>query len=392
MKSKAVIGSFLIIILLLVGGIGSAAIASLEFSREISGGTVVADLDADAAVTFTPLPGYESYLRSRDNGALFFDLLEALDDESPGGFNSGAEFSLGSVGNEVFSVTNNADLPVSLLLVESSGGLKLQGEGDFLSPGETGRYYFVIDTRGVPRDTEIRGTLQVRSLSGTDPEGDDPIAGPPPAPPEDPLVTSYDFAGQSLDPEDFLTQRAWFQTPGGFVSSNGLLFIENPHDTYTLSLKAVLDDPANASQMYAGYGLFFETTLDGVNRDSGYILQFDRQLTAVVVRPRNGGSEDHTLLRIMNTSNPNNQNIFHSDLIPTSVRDSWWTQPHQIDLTVTQPEPDSPLKLLKVDIDSTTILEDFAFMGLDSQTSQYTGFRSWSVPATYESLTITPQN
>jgi len=379
---------FLISVLILVGMIGSAALTSLSFSRDIAAGRILSDFDDNAAVTFTPLSGYEDHVKSLGNGEIFFDLTEALADGAAGGFNAASFFAVGSEGNEVFSLSNHSDLAVTLSLLESTGGLALEGNDEPLNPGETGYYYFTIDTDGMPPGTAITGILRVTSDDEASGEAGGGSSGGTVLPPPSPAIF-YDFTLEKTDLEDFIALRYWDEAPEGFVSNDALLFIENPYDTYTLTTTARLSDRANTSQSYGGYGLFFETTLDENDRDTGYILQFDRQLAGLVVRPRSNGYESNTILRIMNTDSPNDTTLFHSDLIPTSLRDPWWSQEHEMSLTVTDPDPATPEKLLSVAVDGEVILENYAFTGLEPGTPQYTGFRTWAVSATYESLSIT---
>jgi hypothetical protein len=84
----------------------------------------------------------------------------------------------------------------------------------------------------------------------------------------------------------------WDITEDGLENTTGetRLFIPVGQNTYSITSTASLSEGS-----WGGYGVFFDTIFqnDNVDRDEGYVLQFDRGYGdgAIIVRPREGGSE-----------------------------------------------------------------------------------------------------
>lgn len=190
------------------------------------------------------------------------------------------------------------------------------------------------------------------------------------------------FIFKDLDTSDFRSAAgAWTNNSEGFYSTQGLIFIENSKSEYTLKSNATLD----AGSSYGGYALLFETRLNEQNQDTGYALQFDRGFSEIIIRPRTNGGEASPIVRIGNVST----STVKTSLIPSSARNSWWTQPHEIALTVTEVEGQEGKKTVTVSIDNQVVLSNFMVNSTVDPIDNYTGFRTWSsVGATFESLVI----
>jgi prepilin-type N-terminal cleavage/methylation domain-containing protein len=188
-------------------------------------------------------------------------------------------------------------------------------------------------------------------------------------------MISYSFGELSSD--GFLKKGTWNDTSeDGFESDYGLLFIENDNSEYTVTTTAILSEGTNG-----GYGILFETSLtdNDVNKDTGYVLQFDRGLNSIVIRERTEGSESSPILEVDNSDN---------SIIPDSNSDDWWSKKHEITLAVTEAEGDGTNKEVDVYIDNELIIDSFAFSSDVEAENNFTGFRSWHKETTYESLTI----
>jgi len=151
--------------LLLIGGMASAALSTVNFDREIASGRVMVDLSGEVAVQFVPGTGYEDFLDLEANGEVSFDLTRGLNREKSGtgGFNSNALFFIGGVDRPVFQIVNHSDQAVSIGWSQAKGGLTLEGGQGTIGPGEAQGFYFGIDTSGVLMGTEIQGVLTVES-------------------------------------------------------------------------------------------------------------------------------------------------------------------------------------------------------------------------------------
>lgn len=170
---KLKLSVLLLVAAILTAGYGAAALTSVSIDRTISAGTVLADTNADVAVKFQAFGTYLSTtgFMSEDvtSGKVTFNLNKLLKAGAAGtGFNTDAQFGLGSASTNYFAITNNTDASVLVNLASVTGGLKLfdtVGEvtvATTIPAGASANFYFKIDTAGVNKATVIGGTLQVR--------------------------------------------------------------------------------------------------------------------------------------------------------------------------------------------------------------------------------------
>jgi prepilin-type N-terminal cleavage/methylation domain-containing protein len=143
----------------------------------------------------------------------------------------------------------------------------------------------------------------------------------------------------------------------------GYVFIENPYSEYTIDITATLLD------LDDGYGLFIQSEDDS----SGYVLQFDYGLNAVVIRERDGDTEYSPTYIISDED---------------YMTDEWWTSEHDMSVSVTS--NDDGTNSVSVSIDGEEITDEDIIISESTSDTNYTGFRSWGyADAEVESLSIT---
>lgn len=188
---------------------------------------------------------------------------------------------------------------------------------------------------------------------------------------------SFDFSTDLIDQliEDgvvFRDETRWNDENGYLenVSGEQRMFIPVGKSSYSVTVSAALSEGTNG-----GYGIFFDTILpDGdENKDTGWILQFDRGFDkgSIIIRPRVNGSEQGVVWTLKGRS---------SDLIPSIDQDaSWWTKTHSVKIVVSKNDGDS--KTATFYIDGVNIGSyDYTFV--DSGDIIYSGFRTWHTPTT----------
>jgi len=360
---------------LVLGSLAAAALTNIFFHREISAGRVLSDGDSLTAVRFEALAGYEDYLVFSSTGEVSFNLRAALNETgSQGGFNGEALFSIGSENHELFSVTNHSDLPVQLLMIDTTGGLSLQGSPGVLSPGVTGYYYYTIATAGIDPGTPIGGTLRVTSdLESTENETSPTLPMEPPS--------SVNLADVSLE-EAIYSSSFWTGSENGIVGSNFMFFHPAPLAEYTIRSLATLSD----SDHYGGYGLAFETSVNldenGNYVDTGYILQFDRVFGDFIIRPRVDGNEKSPLRDLVKARTD-------AYNLPGRDDDDFWTAEHEILVTVRQGVEEGS-KSIDISLDGVLIYENYLIQSTLTASENHIGLRSWFTPTEYHWLSATP--
>ncbi|OPL08284.1 MAG: hypothetical protein AVO33_01165 [delta proteobacterium ML8_F1] len=179
---------------------------------------------------------------------------------------------------------------------------------------------------------------------------------------------AFHYVFNTSETEDFL-YNDWGGGGGGTWSvdeyglhttgANGsdLLFIGNNAGEYSLNTRFKLKTDSGTS---GGMGIFFETVLDGdnQNKDTGYIVQFDRGYSEIVIRKRVNGSESSSqgaeiIERIGNksTSSIVNESIPDHD-------DSWWEEEKNLSITVANSGNEGK-KLIAITLDGQTLLTDY---------------------------------
>ena len=181
----------------------------------------------------------------------------------------------------------------------------------------------------------------------------------------------YNFLESSL--EDYIITDNWTIGDNGFISSFGRLFIENPNEEYTISVKAKLDDGNGG-----GYGIFFESKYAtdenyfNNSKDTGYIVQFDRGANGIKIDYRDG-------LTTSQGAYNSGDMFYHSDseIIPSNRNDPWWSEEHEITMDVSHVDQVNNIKSMTLSIDGQVVIEDYEFESNVTAADNHTGFRSW---------------
>ncbi len=172
------------------------------------------------------------------------------------------------------------------------------------------------------------------------------------------------------------------------TNNNDQIFFGNNKSYYTLVTKFRLNE--NSGEV-GGLGIFFETTLNSAsqNRDTGYILQFDRGFSEIVLRKRVNGSESSAqggelLFRIGNRSTSTIKN----ESIPYRADSSWWESEKNIVLTVSDSGTPGK-KNLTVLLDGSVLVSNFLIDSEIEPEYNHTGFRAWNnQPATIYEMAV----
>lgn len=175
------------------------------------------------------------------------------------------------------------------------------------------------------------------------------------------------------------TNSIFNEVDEGFEGRNGLLYIDNPRETYTITVDAQLSEGTNG-----GWGVLIEASLQESNggyNDTGLILQFDRGLNGLAIRPRTNGGEGNTIFTLSAANSP-----FIED---RNSNPSWWTQRHSLRLEVSLGGPANE-KILDVYINDNLVIDGWAFTSTVASSQNFTGLRSWTTPTIYYSLLIEP--
>ena len=176
---------------------------------------------------------------------------------------------------------------------------------------------------------------------------------------------------------DFVTRGPLNQNSEGLTSSFGFFFIETNSESYVVTLVAQMSAGNNG-----GYGIVFDSTLDG-NNHTGYIIQLDRGFGpgAVILREWIDGSEQSSgspLLVARANSTPG---------IPGRNQDpSWWTEEKTLRLEITK--LNETQKSLTFFVDDVLVFENEVIESSVPASELFVGFRAWGTSSTFKSMTI----
>lgn len=156
-----------IVIALLTLSYSAAALTSINIDRDVTSGTVMTDVDPNVAVKFTALGSYGTYgvVKTETDGKVSFDLSKVI--SATGGFNTDAQFTVGSAASPVFSITNNSTLAIKVTM-PSSTNMKLYDAATgaeantTIAAGASASFYYVLNTDAVDAGGFVSGTLQIR--------------------------------------------------------------------------------------------------------------------------------------------------------------------------------------------------------------------------------------
>lgn len=168
----------------------------------------------------------------------------------------------------------------------------------------------------------------------------------------------------------------------GLVGRSGQLYFANPADEYAVTVQAALGkDWGSTSGTEGGYGIFFETALSADNKDTGYVVQFDRAAGGIRIFQHALGAENYSTYKSYNHAT--------EPLIPTDKTDPWWTQVHTLTVEVTRVPSTADQKQMNLFIDGQKLNFTYKFTSSVSAADNFTGLRSWSAFTTFNSLTTT---
>lgn len=206
----------------------------------------------------------------------------------------------------------------------------------------------------------------------------------------EPVGADYDFTDDSLTA---VIEQGGVISSGSFTDSGtsintayGILFIDNDKANYTVSVNAQLNN-----QTSGGFGIFFETTLDGNNKDTGFILQVDRGYSRgeIIIRPRTNGAEGNPVYRygvgfdasgdfVTSGGERNNSN-------------PWWAQRHDVKLIVADITEATYNKQISVYVDNL-FLFTYKFKSAITPATvseNQTGLRVWTQNTIFYSFKVT---
>lgn len=172
-------------------------------------------------------------------------------------------------------------------------------------------------------------------------------------------------------------------------SNNGLLYIPNANDTYSITVKAQM-----LNSYGSGYGVLFDTIATDLSSqtDTGYIVQFDRGFAdgEIIIRPRVNGGEQNPVYRYA-VGFDSSGNFVTSGGTKDKYND-WWFDTHELTLVVSNVASANAIKEVSVFIDQQYLFSyQYASTYLvGSQVEDYlVGLRNWSGTVAYYQINIT---
>lgn len=157
------ISALLIIAALSIAAVGSAALSSLNFDREVSAGQILVDTNENVAIQITNVSHYDDLVKTNPNGEVSLNLNAAINNNMNNGFNTDAQFSIGTSENGVIKIKNNSDISVNVNLTDADGiSLSpVRGSGNTIGVGEAVDFYFTIDTNGKNAMDNLNAILHI---------------------------------------------------------------------------------------------------------------------------------------------------------------------------------------------------------------------------------------
>jgi type IV pilus assembly protein PilA len=210
---------------------------------------------------------------------------------------------------------------------------------------------------------------------------------PPAIPP-----ISFNFASDRLTGIPVVYTNGDFSDHGDYISATReKLFIANPNEQYIINTSAALMPSSSNS---GGYGVFFDTSLNSNNLETGYVAQFDRGFDggSVIIRRRyvsgNTTAEANPSARVQvkfdALGNP-------SPTVGTAkASNQWWTAKHEFSINISLFTATNTNKKAEIFIDGQLFLTWFfssPLIGTVSETN-VTGFRAWACESRFYGISI----
>lgn len=206
-----------------------------------------------------------------------------------------------------------------------------------------------------------------------------------------PSQINYNFEEDSLTTvieEGGLIASGSFTDNGDSISTDlGVLFIDNNKDSYTILVREKL-----TISNYGGVGIFYETTLNENNEDTGFIVQFDRGSNGgqVVIRPRINGQEKAIIYSFDIGFDNNGEGDFVVSGGTKNRVNPWWIQEH--DLKVVVADNNDPVLNKKI---SFYVDDEYLFtytftsaITPETQVNNQTGIRVWTANTFFYSFKV----
>ena len=157
----------LIIAIILVASVGSAALSSVAFDRNVSAGQILVDTDPNVAVQITNISSYTGLVKTGLDGKVTFDLNEAINNSVNNGFNTDATYSIGTQASGVIKIKNNSDIPVTVTFTNDANNqnaltlIPTSTSNVTIGVGSASDFYFTIDTNGQDAVESLNAVLHI---------------------------------------------------------------------------------------------------------------------------------------------------------------------------------------------------------------------------------------
>lgn len=164
---KLKLGLLLLIVALGAAVVGSAALSSIAFDRNVSAGRVLVDTDPNVAIQITNISSYSGLVKTEADGQVSFHLNEAISDNSGAGLNTDAIYTIGSASSGVIRIKNNSDVAVEVVLTNDVNNLDaitlapVNGASNTIEVGRASDFYFTVNTHGQDAGKDLKAILSV---------------------------------------------------------------------------------------------------------------------------------------------------------------------------------------------------------------------------------------
>lgn len=151
-----------------IAAVGSAALTSISFDRNVSAGQILVDTDQNVAIQITNTSRYTGLVKTETDGKVSINLNEAIGNNVNSGFNTDAEFSIGTPTSGVIKIKNNSDIPVSVSMTNAAGNNNAitmsptNSSSSTIDAGASGDFYFTVNTNGQDALKTLDAVLHVQ--------------------------------------------------------------------------------------------------------------------------------------------------------------------------------------------------------------------------------------
>ncbi len=162
---KMKLNALLIVAALCIAAVGSAALASISFDRSVSAGEILVDTDDNVAIQITNISTYSGLVKTQKDGTVSFNLNEAINNDTNTGFNTDANFMIGTPDSGVIRIKNNSDIPVNVYMTsENNQAITLyptSNSSSTIGVGSASEFYFTLDTSDQNANKSLNAILHV---------------------------------------------------------------------------------------------------------------------------------------------------------------------------------------------------------------------------------------